>query len=127
MSAFLCTPKHVFAVALYSIRRDGLQSVKTEQLINLAKKLRRLNNYALRMRYGDSAKPLPRDPFPSIAAANEWLDSASKADILGIVECFKYQCSEGDCEARQEWPLILDIHASARIDARGAGSAVWSI
>jgi hypothetical protein len=117
---------HTVAVALYAMRRDHVN--KTAVLISMAKQLRRLNNYALRARYGDRPKPLPRDIFPSIAAANEWLETASAGDILGIVECFKYQCSEGECETRPEWPMMLDIVASARIDAQGKpSSAVWSI
>lgn len=126
MSSFLCTPLHTVALALYRMRRDHVN--ETPVLVSTAKQLRRLNNYALRARYGDSAKPLPRDLMPTIAAASLWLESAKPGDILAIAECFKYQCSEGECDSRPEWPLILDIVASARIDSRGrAESSVWSI
>lgn len=125
MSAFLCSPLHTVTLALYMMRRDHVE--ETAVVVSIAKSLRRLNNYALRARYGDSPKPLPRDLSPILAAANRWLSEASPADVFAIVECFKYQCSEGDCEKRPEWKTLLDIHASARIDSRGVASNLWSL
>ena len=127
MSAFLCSDLHTVAIALYQVRKN-CPAVETARVITMAKVLRQLNNQALSARYSDRPVFLARDIMPTIAAASKWLESASAADIRGIVECFKYQCSEGDCDTRPAWKLILDIEANARIGARASeSSAVWSI
>jgi hypothetical protein len=108
------------------MRRDDVND--NSVLVTMSKQLRALNNYAMKARYGDRSIPLStRSILQHAPRAAAWLDSAKQADVFSIVECFKYQCSEGECEKHPVWKMLLDIHASARIDARGATSGAWTI
>lgn len=133
MSAFLCSDRHTFALALWSVRQDT-DAPQTADVIALAKRLRRLNNYALRCRYGDVPEYLPRDPMPALANATTWLESASAADVAQSAHCLQYQCSEGDTDVnaasrriRRAVRTLQRIVQRADAKAAGAKSEVWSI
>ena len=128
MSAFLCSPLHTVAVALFAVKTGtaapGAEVVKTAQ------GLRRLNSYALACRYGDKAKPLSRRVVLQVQdKAQQWLDSASPAGVAAICHCLSYQCAEGDAHTLPESGMLDRITARADEACRGAwsNSGVWSI
>lgn len=92
MSAFLCSDRHTAVVALL-IGSHGLSTVVDGDSVS---ELRRANNAALAHRYGDKPQRL-KNRAKALEAAQAWLDSRPHPmDRLRVVECFEYQCGEGD-------------------------------
>lgn len=125
MSAFLCSEKHVHALVLFA-KDHGLIANTPKAQCAAATSLRRLNNAALKARYGDRPVSLKHSPA-EIFAACEWLGAHSAAAIAAIARCFQYQCAEGDCEAHKDWPLLQRIVAKADERGKYGASEIWAI
>lgn len=96
MSAFLCSDRHTAVVA----QLMHAHGIATGERSALQTALRRANNAALAHRYGDAAQPL-RNRLKAQEAAALWLDEhPAISQHLRVVECFEYQCNEGDTLAQ---------------------------
>ena len=128
MSAFLCTDKHVYAVAILADHHGMCDDPQA-----LAFTLRALNNAALRDRYNDEGVPLLAGAAAIQAReqAVAWLNSTTAHAHREIVACLKYQCAEGPCEGRPGWHLLdALLNKLVGIAARTPGTApvgVWAI
>ena len=125
MSAFLCSEKHVHALVLFA-KDHGLIAGTPQAQCAAATSLRRLNNAALKARYGDRPVGLKHSPA-EIFAAREWLETHSAAAIAAIARCFQHQCAEGGCEAHKDWPLLQRIVAKADELGKYGASEIWAI
>jgi hypothetical protein len=129
MSAFLCSARHTWAVAILAARHGLADDPQSAAFM-----LRALNNAALRDRYDAPAVPLPggeagRD---AVRAAEAWLATHSPRDVALVAACLRYQCAEGDFESRPGWAtldtLCDKLTATASRAPDGARDTnVWSI
>lgn len=92
MSAFMCSDRLTAVVAQLMLEHGLI----TADPASTCTELRRANNAALAHRYGDKPQRL-QNRAKALEAAQAWLASRPHPmDRLRVVECFEYQCSEGD-------------------------------
>ena len=122
MSAFLCSRTHVAAICAWA-STQGL----TEDPVNLAITLRRLNNAALAARSGDPAEPL-EDIGPALR--QQWAQGVrSNPQARALVECLSYQCGEGDVmQAHPDRAVLLGLlEACEKLAPAGPAPNVWAV
>lgn len=127
MSAFLCSNLHTAVVAQYLCNHPDGPSIAS--FPGVCKALRKVNNRALKCRYGDSPVYLKTADFPALShAAAVWISQHNPADILAVIHCLQYQCSEGDALAMREASFIDEAEKYAQTAAAGfPRSPIWSI
>jgi hypothetical protein len=127
MSAFLCSPLHTAVVAQYLCSQPDGPSIVT--FPQVCKALRKVNNRALTCRYGDKPQYLKTADFPELSArAKAWIESHNPADMLRVIQCFEYQCSEGDAMGTYGASFIFEaLRYAEKPAAAHLPSAVWSI
>lgn len=126
MSAFLCSARHTYVIAM--LAHNG-QTVANAQIHETARILRQLNDAALRARYGDAPNPMDRrESTDGLIGAVNWMRTAGPQALLKVVQCFDYQCSEDISADYPGRAILADV--LQRVSAmRGASVKcdVWSI
>lgn len=126
MSAFLCSTLHTVTLGLMLARQHS-NAPTVPSVRALAKALRSVNNRALACRYGDKPQSLPRDISADVQGAAAWIDSHSADDAAALVQCFVYQCSEGDTETHKNWAFVDELQKLIPAAANPRNSSIWSI
>ena len=123
MSAFLCSDLHTCVLAVYAE-----ETYLVADAASAARALRRMNNRAMRHRYGDAPAAL-RSLAACLQEARKHLQGLSDADVAALANCMAYQCAEGPSHLGQpEWPLVKGIEYAARMRSGGhASQHVWAI
>jgi hypothetical protein len=121
MSAWICSEEH-FARLANGIKRDSnfvyfFRKVENteEALLKFINKLIKANHYAVNYRYNEKNRGY-RMTAGDLAKYESKVDS--KAQLLKLISCLSYQCSEGDTDIKFKKPLALlkEIESSIAID-----------
>ena len=118
MSSFMCSSNTFSAVAQYvmetrsSLEPSWYTRAGQDQTRKLWAELRDLNHSALVVRYGET------DAFevPDVPAQIPSWPSPSRAAMCKVLDCYLYQCSEGDLP---ETSLLFQEVKQARNELRG--------
>jgi hypothetical protein len=117
MSAFMCSDKHISALACYAAQHDVCRYVGRAE--ELAKLLHKSNALSLTARYGD-----PDDPpfeFHFVETRNLPLINVIKA-----AHCFEYQACEYDGWEKSEAKRVIEsIVSNATVSLPGYDDAPW--
>lgn len=134
MSAWICGEEH-FARLANGIKRHGdyvrffRKEANTEEaLLKFINKLIKANHYAVNYRYNEKNRGY-RLTAKDLAKYEHIVDS--EAQLLKLIACLSYQCSEGDTDIKFKKPLALlkEIEYTLAVEiATGTpeyGAATW--
>jgi hypothetical protein len=93
---------------------------------SLADAMLAMNIDALRQRYGNMAMLDDMEHVNLDARAWNPLDAFTPVQFYKSLECFLYQCAEGNVDERPLYKAIQTLHSSLVVkDMRGYSNAVW--
>lgn len=136
MSAFICSEEH-FARLANGIKRAedfaylfGRQEVDPEaRLLEMINILIKANHYAVRCRYSDERSRAYSIGAGTLKKFERVVDST--AQVIKLIHCLSYQCSEGDTDKKFKkafaWLQKAELMLADTIVRASPGyeSAVW--
>ncbi len=133
MSAFICSPEHIFTLA----NALSTQRFSKHDLKESAKILALANIESIKARYPRSSGNEANFFFPDIKANEEYIKlcqayqpapTKTPVEIVKLAHCFEYQsCEYKGWETSQAKKLIESIISSAICQVPGYEVAEWSI
>ena len=99
MSAWIVSENTLIQIAQHLHKEAGGALDDTEALQELTNKLNAMNYAAVNARYKEHIEPNP--------VQYRVVVPASDGDLFKLLDCYLYQCSEGDVP--ETWPLFAEV------------------
>lgn len=114
MSSFLVSLEHIHAIASNSKRVDicgyHANPLSEDELIELCLDMYKLNCAAVQTRYTNAPEGITDEEFLRAAFNKMSRMKCTPVEFVKLVDCFVYQCSEGECAKH---PLLDDLRGLA--------------